>query len=169
MINTKTQREERAAAKTLHANDCGNLRENQQSTLDQDLIDAFALPKTKSIYTWLDDNEKLPPFKATKRGYMQVSLNKETFEEMQASTLFIGMWRTQAHLIMAVDRLFQAELYMYQVGKPEPIRVIAQMIDPDDANVLWKAIGEMSNHIMNLDENKDVEWDVIRSKAMVRV
>ena len=137
--------------------------------IDQELITAFSLIDKKSRYTWLDDDQKLPPFKATKRGYMQVSLNKETFEEMQAATLFLGVWRTQAHLIMKVDRLFQAELYMYEVGVAAPIRVIAQMIDPDNANVLWQAIDEMSMHVMTLDTEKDTEWDVDRCKAVVRV
>lgn len=137
--------------------------------IDQELITAFSLIDKKSRYTWLDDNQKLPPFKATKRGYMQVSLNKETFEEMQAATLFLGVWRTQAHLIMKVDRLFQAELYMYEVGVAAPIRVIAQMIDPDNANVLWQAIDVMSMHIMTLPEHADVEWDVLRCKAVIRV
>ena len=137
--------------------------------LDQQLIAAFARMDKKSRYTWLEDNEKLPPFKATKRGYMQVPLNRETFEEMQAGTIFVEQWRLQAHFIMREDRLFQAELYMYEVGKPQPQRVIAQMIDPDNANVLWQAIDEMSMHVMTLDENKDVEWDVDRCKAVVRV
>lgn len=137
--------------------------------LDQQLIAAFARMDKPSRYTWLTDNEKLPPFKATYRGYMQVPLNKETHKEMQAATLFIEQWRLQAHFIMRVDRLFQAELYMYEVGKPKPQRVIAQMIDPDNANVLWQAIDEMSMHVMTLDENKDAEWDVDRCKAVVRV
>ena len=137
--------------------------------LDQQLIAAFARMDKKSRYTWLEDDEKLPPFKATKRGYMQVPLNRETFEEMQAGTIFVEQWRLQAHFIMREDRLFQAELYMYEVGKPQPQRVIAQMIDPDNANVLWQAIDEMSMHVMTLDENKDVEWDVDRCKAVVRV
>ena len=137
--------------------------------LDTQLIEAFALLPKKSVYTWLKDDEKLPPFKATKRGYMSVPLNRETFEEMQAASLFVQQWRLQAHLIMKVDRLFQAELYMYEVGKPQAQRVIAQMIDPDNANVLWGAIDEMSMHVMTLDENKDVEWDVDRCKAVVRV
>lgn len=137
--------------------------------LDTQLIEAFALLPKKSVYTWLKDDEKLPPFKATKRGYMSVPLNRETFEEMQAASLFIQQWRMQAHLIMKVDRLFQAELYMYEVGKPQATRVIAQMIDPDNANVLWGAIDEMSMYVMTLDENKDVEWDVDRCKAVVRV
>lgn len=138
--------------------------------LDQQLIAAFARMDKKSRYTWLEDDEKLPPFKATKRGYMQVPLNKETHEEMRAGTIFIGVWRTQAHLIMRVDRLFQAELYMYEVGiEAVKHRVIAQMIDPDNANVLWQAIDEMSMHVMTLDAEKNTEWDVDRCKAVVRV
>ena len=138
--------------------------------LDQQLIAAFARMDKKSRYTWLEDDENLPPFKATKRGYMQVPLNRETFEEMQAATIFVEQWRLQAHLIMREDRLFQAELYMYEVGVAKPKhRVIAQMIDPDNANVLWQAIDEMSMHVMTLDENKDAEWDVDRCKAVVRV
>lgn len=138
--------------------------------LDQQLIAAFARMDKKSRYTWLADNEKLPPFKATKRGYMQVPLNRETFEEMQAATIFVEQWRLQAHLIMREDRLFQAELYMYEVGAAKPKhRVIAQMIDPDNANVLWQAIDEMSMYVMTLDTEKDTEWDVDRCKAVVRV
>ncbi|WPJ30545.1 hypothetical protein [Pseudoalteromonas phage vB_PalP_Y7] len=138
--------------------------------LDQQLIAAFARMDKPSRYTWLEDNEKLPPFKATKRGYMQVPLNKETHEEMRAGTIFIGVWRTQAPSIMRVDRLFQAELYMYEVGiEAVKHRVIAQMIDPDNANVLWQAIDEMSMHVMTLDTEKDTEWDVGRCKAVVRV
>ena len=137
--------------------------------LDQELIDAFARIGKKSVFTWLTDDQKLPPFKATYRGYMQVPLNRETFEEMQAASLFIQQWRLQAHLILKVDRLFQAELYMYEVGKPEPIRIIAQMIDPDNANVLWKAIDEMSMFVMTKPENAEVEWDVDRCKAVIRV
>ena len=138
--------------------------------LDQHLIAAFARMDKKSRYTWLSDDEELPPFKATKRGRMEVPLNRETFEDMQAGTVFMGVWRTQAHLIMRVDRLFQAELYMYEVGtEAVKHRVVAQMIDPDNANVLWQAIDEMSMHVMTLDTEKDTEWDVGRCKAVVRV
>lgn len=138
--------------------------------LDQQLIAAFARMDKPSRYTWLSDDEKLPPFKATKRGYMQVPLNRETFEDMQAGSVFIGVWRTQAPLIMRVDRLFQAELYMYEVGvEAAKHRVIAQMIDPDSAHVLWQAIDEMSMYVMTLDAEKDTEWDVDRCKAVVRV
>lgn len=138
--------------------------------LNQQLIAAFARMDNKSRYTWLEDDEKLPPFKATKRGYMQVPLNKETHEEMHAGTLFIEQWRLQAPSIMRVDRIFQAELYMYEVGiEAVKHRVIAQMIDPDNANVLWQAIDEMSMHVMTLDTEKNTEWDVNRCKAVVRV
>ena len=140
------------------------------ASLDQQLIAAFARMDKSSRYTWLADNESLPPFKATKRGYMQVPLNKETHEEMRAATLFIQQWRLQAPSIMRVDRIFQAELYMYEVGVEKVRhRVVAQMIDADNANVLWQAIDEMSMHVMTLDKNKNVEWDVDRCKAVVRV
>lgn len=139
-------------------------------TLDQELIAAFARNDKKSCYRWLSDDEKLPPFKATKRGRMEVPLNRETHEDMRAGTFFIGVWRTQAPSIMAVDRLFQAELYMYEMGvEAVKHRVVAQMIDPDNANVLWQAIDEMSMYVMTLDKEKDTEWDVNRCKAVVRV
>ena len=138
--------------------------------LDQQLIAAFARNDKKSRYRWLLDDEKLPPFKATYRGRMEVPLNRETHEDMRNGTIFIQQWRTQAHLIMAVDRLFQAELYMYEMGvEAVKHRVIAQMIDPDNANVLWQAIDEMSMYVMTLDKEKDTEWDVNRCKAVVRV
>lgn len=140
------------------------------NTLDDDLIQAFNLLDKKSAYRWLDDKEKLPPFKATYRGRMEVPLNRETHEGMQAGTFFIQQWRTQAHLIMAVDRLFQAELYMYEVGTEKvKHRIVAQMIDPDNANVLWKAIDEMSKYVMTLDAEKDTVWNVDKCKAVVRV
>lgn len=134
--------------------------------LDNELKKAFALESQKSKFTWIDEDEK--PFKATKRGFMSVPLNKETFAEMQAATKFTEQWSTQTQQIMKKARLFRVNLYMLGKDGSKHHR-IAQMDDCDTVHVLWGAIDEMSMAIMTSDKNKDVEWDVDRCKAVVRV
>ena len=136
--------------------------------LDQQLIASFARNDQKSHYVWLDDKQKDKPFKATKRGYMSVPLNKETFEEMQAATTFTEQWATQTHQIMKKGRLFRVNLYMFGMDGSKHHK-IAQMDDCDTVHVLWGAINEMSMAIMTDDDNQEIEWDVNRCKAVVRV
>lgn len=138
------------------------------NTLDQELKQAFSEADKKSNYQWLTDDQADKPFKATKRGYMSVPLNKETFEEMQAATTFTEQWRTQPKQVMKKARLFRVNLYMFGMDGKKHHR-IAQMEDCDTVHVLWGAIDEMSMAIMTDDKNKDVEWDVDRCKAVVRV
>lgn len=146
------------------------------SDLDQQLKEAFALADL-SNFEWLRDDREdfdeskprrpqdLPPL--TKKGSMSVPLDKETFEEMRDATVFTGHWATQAHQVMKKARLFRVEVRMYQMGIKEPIQAMAVMKRPDTVHVMWKAIGEASSFIMS--ENKDAEWDAVRSKAVVKV
>ena len=136
--------------------------------LDNDLKAAFALADKKSNYQWLSDEQTEKSFKATKRGYMSVPLNKETFEEMRAATTFTEEWLTKTKQIMKKARLFRVNLYLFSMDGSKHHR-IAQMDDCDTVHVLWGAIDEMSMSIMTDDKNKDVEWDVDRCKAVVRV
>lgn len=136
--------------------------------IDNELKQAFALAEKKSNYVWLTDREADKAFKAIKRGFMSVPLNKETFEEMRAATKFTDQWATQTKQIMKKARLFRVNLYMF--GKDgSKHHSVAQMTDCDTVHVLWQAIDEMSMAIMTKDENKDVEWDVNKCKAVVRV
>ena len=68
---------------------------------------------------------------------------------------------------MKKARLFRIEVFMYQVGFSKPIQAVARMKKPDTVHTLWKAIGEASDFIMS--ENKGIEWDVERCKAVVKV
>ena len=137
--------------------------------LDEELRAAFALHDQLSNYEWINEEEEEEPFKAIKRGVMIVPLNKETFEEMQAATLFTEEWSTKTKLIMKKKRLFRINLYMHAVGVKKPQRATAQMKDRDTVHVLWRAIDEMSMFIMTQDKNKDVEWDIDKCKAVIKV
>lgn len=136
------------------------------SDLDQQLKEAFALADL-SNFKWLTDAEVKNLPKPIKKGSMSVPLDKETFEEMRGATVFTEHWATQARQIMKKARLFRVEVRMYQIGVKEPIQAMAVMKRPDTVHVMWKAIGEASSFIMS--ENKDAEWDAIRSKAVVKV
>lgn len=136
------------------------------SNLENDLKHAFALLDL-SNFEWLDEEEAKKPFKTTKKGYMQVPLNKETFEGMKAATVFTGHWATQGRQVMKKPRLFRIEVFMYEVGFNKPIQAVARMKKPDTVHTLWKAIGEASRFIMS--ENKNTEWAVDRCKAVVKV
>ena len=59
------------------------------SNLENDLKHAFALLDL-SNFEWLNEEEAKQPFKTTKKGSMSVPLNKETFEDMKAATVFTG-------------------------------------------------------------------------------
>ena len=117
-------------------------------------------------YKWLSEQEKEKPFKATKRGYMSVPLNRETFEEMQAASVFTEQWLTQPKQIMKKDRLFRINIHMYKTDGTREISV-AQMEDCDNVNTLWGAIDEMSSEI--LDRNPGALWNENKCKAVVRV
>lgn len=136
------------------------------SNLENDLKHAFALLDL-SNFEWLDEEEAKKPFKTTKKGSMSVPLNKETFEDMKAATVFTGHWATQGRQVMKKARLFRIEVFMYEVGFSKPIQAVARMKKLDTVHTLWKAIGEASDFIMS--ENKGVEWDVERCKAVVKV
>ena len=136
------------------------------SNLENDLKHAFALLDL-SNFEWLNEEEAKQPFKTTKKGSMSVPLNKETFEDMKAATVFTGHWATQGRQVMKKARLFRIEVFMYQVGFSKPIQAVARMKKPDTVHTLWKAIGEASDFIMS--ENKGIEWDVERCKAVVKV
>ncbi len=136
------------------------------STLDQDLKAAFALADL-SNFKWLGEEEAktLPPL--TKKGSMTVPLNQETFEGMQAATVFTGHWATQGRQVMKKARLFRIEIFMYEVGFSKPIQALAVMRKPDKVHSLWKAVNEASSFIMN--ENKDKDWDENRCKGVIKV
>lgn len=136
------------------------------SNLENDLKHAFALLDL-SNFEWLNEEEAKQPFKTTKKGSMSVPLNKETFEEMKAATVFTGHWATQGRQVMKKPRLFRIEVFMYEVGFSKPIQAVARMKKLDTVHTLWKAISEASDFIMS--ENKGVEWDVERCKAVVKV
>lgn len=137
--------------------------------LDQQLIAAFARMDKPSRYIWLDEQAEDDDFKPSLRGYMMVPLNKETFEEMQAASVFTGQWATKTKKVMGKPRLFRVVVSLYEVGVAQPQEVIAQMLDRDTVHVLWPAIDEASMFIMTLDKNKDAEWDVDRCRAVIKV
>lgn len=134
--------------------------------LDDELKKAFALLDL-SNFEWLDEDQAKQPFKSTKKGFMSVPLNKETFEGMKAASVFTGHWQTQTKKVMKKPRLFRIEVRMYEIGLSKPIQAVAVMKQPDTVHTLWKAIDEAASFIMN--ENKDTQWDVDRCKAVVKV
>lgn len=142
------------------------------NTLDQQLKDAFALLDLEN-FRWLseekDENgkkiDKLPP--CTKKGSMTIPLNKETFEEMQAASIFTGHWKTQSRQVMKKKRNFRITVRMYQVGIDKYIEANAVMIKPDTVHKAWHAIKEAGGFIMS--SNKDADWDENRCNARVSV
>ena len=136
------------------------------TTLDQDLKQAFALLDLSNFeFLTKDEAKRLPSL--TKKGFMQVPLNKETFEGMKAASVFTGHWATQTRTVMKKARLFRIEISMYEVGFSKPIQAFAVMKKPDTVHTLWKAIDKASRFIMS--ENEDKDWDENRCKAVVKV
>ena len=136
------------------------------SSLDDSLKQAFGLMDL-SNFKWLNEEEAKKPFKNTKSGFMSVPLNRDTFEEMQAATVFTGHWLTQSKKVMKKPRLFRTEVRMYELGFSKPIQAVAVMKKPDTVQVLWKAIDEAFQFISS--ENKDKKWDEARCVAVVKV
>ena len=135
-------------------------------TLDQQLKDAFALLDI-SNFKWLTAKEvkELPP--CTKKGSLTVPLNKETFEGMQAASIFTGHWKTQGRTVMKKKRNFRITVRMYQVGIDKYIEANAVMINPDTVHKAWHAIKEAGDFIMGSNESAD--WDENRCNARVSV
>lgn len=136
------------------------------SNLENELKAAFAL-LDMSNFKWLTDAEakKLPPL--TKTGSMQVPLNQETFEGMQAASVFTGHWKTQTRKVMKKARLFRIEISMYEVGFSKPAQAFAVMKQPGTVHTLWKAVDKASKVIMSENEGKD--WDENKCRAVVKV
>lgn len=136
------------------------------SNLDQELKAAFALLNLSNL-KWLTDEEvdDLPP--VGKKGSMTVPLNKETFEEMKAATLFTGHWATQGRTVMKKKRRFRITVRMYQVGIDKYIEANAVMIKPDTVHRAWDAIKEAGEFIKTA--NIGADWDENKCLARVKV
>lgn len=134
--------------------------------LDTELKEAFRL-LTLSNFKWLTDQEIEDLPKTIKTGFMAVPLNKDTFEDMKRASVFTKQWHTQTRQVMKKPRLFRVEVRMYQVGIKEPWQAMAIMRKPDTVHSLWKAIREAGEFIIS--ENKGIEWDVERCKAVIKV
>ena len=136
------------------------------STLDQDLKAAFGLLDI-SNFKWLTDDEvkALPP--VTKSGSMTIPLNRDTFEEMQAASVFTYHWKTRAHEVMKKKRLFRITVRMYQIGTDEYIEANAVMIKPDTVHRAWGAIKEAGAFIMSSNEGAD--WNENKCIARIKV
>lgn len=136
--------------------------------LDQELKEAFALASSKYNYSWLTEDQKEKPYKATKKGYMMVPLNRDTFEEMRDASVFTGHWKTQPHQVMKKERKYRVNLYMPIEGRETEHR-IAQLEDCTNVHDLWGAIREMAYHIMNDPKNKGAPYIQKKCRAVVKV
>ena len=136
---------------------------------DQELKEAFALASKKYNYSWLSEEQAQRPYKATKKGYMMVPLDRDTFEEMRDASVFTGHWKTQTRQVMKKERKYRVNLYMPIEGRKEVEHRVAQLEDCASVHDLWGAIREMANHIMSDPKNKNAPYIQSKCRAVVKV